>query len=433
MNTLRSRISGSWPLACCGLALLVVANSAPAQVLVAYDDDFGIPYGEPLVVEPFGVLDNDTLDDETAGENGATAELVTDASDGTLVLNPDGSFSYSPDVGFSGLDSFVYRAVFGPVSDEATVTLIACTGGPPVFECWTEAAFQAKATEFGLVSFEESFEDDAAWGIARTPDSAASVVSQGIRWMSNHPDAPAFNEITTGSGPARTGLWGVFDPEHGYATGTPTECDVDVPPEHCLYHDGWTGIVEPGRSPLRGVGSYITGIYGANIAIALDGALPVGGGRVGNDFRFFGLVDANEAGFTRFEFRELDGKIGQALFVWGDDFTMLTSPQTAVQETQPNGTRIFFAGAGPNPSSGHTTLRFTLPTEAHVQLGIYDQRGRLVRRLVGAYHGAGNHAVHWNGRDGKGRDVSAGLYLGRLIVTRGAQRDVQVRKLVVMH
>ena len=125
---------------------------------------------------------------------------------------------------------------------------------------------------------------------------------------------------------------------------------------------------------------------------------------------FFGLVDASETGFT-----------------------LLTSHPTAVRETQPIGTRINFAGAGPNPSSGNTTLRFSLPAEANVQLGIHDQRGRLVRRLASAYHGDGTHAVHWNGRDGEGRNVSAGLYFGRLIVTRDAQRDVLVRKLVVMH
>ena len=431
MNEPGSRRSASRLLQWCGLVLLLVANAAPAQVLEAYDDDFGVPFGETLVVEPFGVLDNDILDGESAGENGATAELVADAGFGTLALNPDGSFSYSPDAGFDGVDSFVYRAVFGSATAQATVTLIACTGGPLVFDCWNETAFLTKAAEFGLGSFVEGFESDAAWGMARTPDSAPGVVSQGIRWSSNHPDSPAFNEITTGSGPARTGLWAVFDPEHGYATGTPFECDVDVPPAHCLYHDGVTGIVEPGQGLLRGVGGYFTGTYGAKIGIALDGAAPIGGARIVGDHQFLGLVDAREAGFTRFEFRELDGKVGQALFVFGDDFVVLTSHQTAVQATPPAGTRVFFAGAGPNPSSGNTTLRFTLPGAANVQLGIYDQRGRLVRRLASADRGAGSHAVHWNGRDGAGRNVAAGLYFGRLIVTRDARREVLVRKLVV--
>ena len=79
-----------------GILLLLGTGTAHAQVLVANDDNFSIPFGEPLVVECYGVLDNDILDGESAGENGTLAELVSDVSFGTLALNPDGSFSYSP-------------------------------------------------------------------------------------------------------------------------------------------------------------------------------------------------------------------------------------------------------------------------------------------------------------------------------------------------
>ncbi len=164
-----------------GLLFLFGTGPTYAQTLVAFDDSFGIPFGEPLVVEFYGILDNDTLDDESAGENGATAELITDVSHGTLILNPDGSFNYSPDETFDGTDSFVYRALFGAVSDQATVTLSACSGGPDIFACWNEAAFLAKATEWGMASFREGFEDDAAWGLTRSPMAVPVVNSQGIQ------------------------------------------------------------------------------------------------------------------------------------------------------------------------------------------------------------------------------------------------------------
>ena len=83
----------------------------------------------------------------------------------------DGSFTYVPGASFDGTDTFVYRAVFGTVSDQATVTLTACEGGPQVFSCWKEAAFLAKAASFGHPSFEEGFEDDAVWGLARSPNT----------------------------------------------------------------------------------------------------------------------------------------------------------------------------------------------------------------------------------------------------------------------
>ena len=290
-----------------GLLSLFGTGSVQAQVLVANDDSFSIPFGEPLVVEAFGILDNDLLDGEAAGENGATSELVTDVSHGTLTLNPDGSFSYFPGATFDGTDNFVYRAVFAAVSAQATVTLSACSGGPDVFTCWNETAFLAKAAESGLASFQEGFEDNAAWGLARSPLAVPVVNSQGIQWMTNHSGAPSFNDITTGPGPARTGLWGVFDPGHGYATGTPAECDVDIPPTHCLYFDGFTGIREPGHGVLHGVGGYITGIFGANVGIVLDGGIPIGGGKITGGHQFFGVFDPRATGFTHFEFRELYG------------------------------------------------------------------------------------------------------------------------------
>ena len=161
--------------------------------------------------------------------------------------------------------------------------------------------------------------------------SADSVTSQGIVWTSNH---TATNNITTGTGPARTGDYGVFDPNHGAATGTENECDIDNPPEHCLYHDGFSGATLPGMTPLHGVGGYITGFYGAKPAIILDGTTEVGFGPV-SGYQFIGVIDASETGFTHFEVRELDGKVGQALYIFGDDFTFTGTPLIADGDLAP--------------------------------------------------------------------------------------------------
>jgi len=323
--------------------IVAVAGSAHAQVLLAEDDSFYVPLGEPLVIEAFGVLDNDTLDGESAGESGATAELVTDASHGTLALSSVGSFTYSPGATFDGTDSFVYRAVFATASDEATVTLTACGGGPQIFTCWKEAAFIAKADALGLPRFGEGFEDDAVWGAARSPNNLLSVNSRGFEWRANdfdpthtdppQPPPPPPNEITTGSGPARTGQWGIYDVEHGYATGTSVQCDIDNPPEHCLYHDGYTISRGTGSGPFYGAGGYFSGTHGANVAIVLDGDWqnPIGGGVVYvGDYHFFGVIDAGPTGFAEVQFRETDGKVGQLLLIFADDFTLLAEPTIAV-------------------------------------------------------------------------------------------------------
>jgi VCBS repeat-containing protein len=67
-----------------------------------------------------GVLANDT----DADGNTLTASLVTGPAHGTLTLNANGSFTYTPTTGYTGADSFVYRAYDGKAySANATVSL----------------------------------------------------------------------------------------------------------------------------------------------------------------------------------------------------------------------------------------------------------------------------------------------------------------------
>lgn len=73
----------------------------------ANNDRYSVLQDHPLNVSAPGVLANDT------DPNGLllTATLGTLPSHGTLVLNPDGSFTYIPNPGFYGTDSFTYTAV----------------------------------------------------------------------------------------------------------------------------------------------------------------------------------------------------------------------------------------------------------------------------------------------------------------------------------
>ena len=54
--------------------------------------------------------------------NGLTAILDQDVSHGSLTLNTDGSFSYTPDPGYTGPDSFQYHAFDGTAASN-TVTV----------------------------------------------------------------------------------------------------------------------------------------------------------------------------------------------------------------------------------------------------------------------------------------------------------------------
>jgi hypothetical protein len=94
----------------------VTAYYAPAAASDAYATD----EDAPLAVTAPGVLGNDSDPNGDA----LTAELVSGTAHGSLTLNPDGSFSYTPDPDFNGSDSFTYRVSDGNLdSDPATVTI----------------------------------------------------------------------------------------------------------------------------------------------------------------------------------------------------------------------------------------------------------------------------------------------------------------------
>jgi hypothetical protein len=70
--------------------------------------------------------------------------------------------------------------------------------------------------------------------------------------------------------------------------------------------------------------------------------------------------------------------------------------------------------AYPNPFNPSTTVRFSLPAAASVELVITDLRGLHVRTLVAGRLGAGEHRATWNGLDASGQPVASGVYLASL-------------------
>jgi uncharacterized delta-60 repeat protein len=74
---------------------------------VAYPDGY---HTEPGVLLDLGPIGNVLNNDDDPDNEPLTAVLITDVSNGTLTLNPAGSFTYVPDPGFEGRDSFVYEA-----------------------------------------------------------------------------------------------------------------------------------------------------------------------------------------------------------------------------------------------------------------------------------------------------------------------------------
>ena len=82
----------------------------------------------------------------------------------------------------------------------------------------------------------------------------------------------------------------------------------------------------------------------------------------------------------------------------------------------------------PNPFNPTTTISFSVPSEGHVQVNVYDITGRLITTLVDRNMSEGYHHVVWDGKDISGLDVSAGLYIYNL----QAEGVSMTRKMVLM-
>jgi hypothetical protein len=99
----------------------------------------------------------------------------------------------------------------------------------------------------------------------------------------------------------------------------------------------------------------------------------------------------------------------------GTDVRAYRSDVTAVAGGFPPGSGPFSLGNAPNPFRDATSFSFTLSEAGTVSLEIFDPRGRLVRVLAaGAYQGTGQGAISWDGRDGHGNRLPAGVYLARI-------------------
>jgi hypothetical protein len=144
-------------------------NQAPSAVGDSYSTD----EDTTLSVSPLGVLSNDSDPD---GDT-ITAQLATGPSNGTLTFNPDGSFSYTPNADYNGVDSFTYKASDGTAySNVATATITVNPTGPDA-QCKT-LAIQTLGSSFNPANY--TFHGGTAVGDTFTGTAGQSEVFCGF-------------------------------------------------------------------------------------------------------------------------------------------------------------------------------------------------------------------------------------------------------------
>jgi hypothetical protein len=77
----------------------------------------------------------------------------------------------------------------------------------------------------------------------------------------------------------------------------------------------------------------------------------------------------------------------------------------------------------PNPFNPTTTIKYSIPEKADVQLTVFNMLGQEVTTLVKTTQNAGTYSVKWNGKNNFGSQLASGIYLyhlkaGNFVVTR---------------
>jgi hypothetical protein len=114
----------------------VVGPSGTAQVTINMTNDLPVPVDDNVITDPGVMVGGNVLDNDFDKDNDPLSVVLNGSSPqhGQLVLNEDGTFTYVPDKGFDGKDSFTYLVTDGQLADKlpgATVTVTVNPGEQP--------------------------------------------------------------------------------------------------------------------------------------------------------------------------------------------------------------------------------------------------------------------------------------------------------------
>lgn len=101
-------------------------------------------------------------------------------------------------------------------------------------------------------------------------------------------------------------------------------------------------------------------------------------------------------------------------------FTFQTPFLTSVRQTAALPQGIDLRAPYPNPFRAQTVLTLQMCQTQNILIAVYDINGREVRTLVYGELQAGEHMIHWDGRDANGGSMPSGMYL--LVLTAHDQR-----------
>ncbi|GIV96622.1 MAG: hypothetical protein KatS3mg057_1279 [Herpetosiphonaceae bacterium] len=276
-------------------------NDAP----VGADDSYTTSEDTPLTVAAPGVLSNDS------DVEGDTLSAVLDAgpSNGTLMLNADGSFTYTPDANFAGTDSFTYRADDGQasnnLSDPITVVItITAVNDAPVANDQNLSTNEDTALSITLTASDPDSGDTLSYTVTSGPSNGTLSGTAPNLTYTPDPDyfgADSFSyEVTDTSGLTDTATVDI-------TVNAVNDAPVGADDSYTTSEDTPLTVAAPG------VLSNDSDVEGDTLSAVLDAGPSNGTLMLNADGSFTYTPDANFAGTDSFTYRADDGQASNNL------------------------------------------------------------------------------------------------------------------------
>ena len=95
-------------------------------------------------------------------------------------------------------------------------------------------------------------------------------------------------------------------------------------------------------------------------------------------------------------------------------FVQYDAVSTISESLTPNRHNLY--PAFPNPFNPVTTIGYSLSHREHINLGIYDLKGRKIKTLINGKQSSGYYEVKWNATNDLGGAVTGGVYFYKIQV-----------------
>jgi hypothetical protein len=182
----------------------VTLTFTPVNDVDARDDTYSTPPGTTLNIQAPGVLLNDGDPDTNAEHQFPIGGVVpfsgASSKNGTLTVNSNGSFSYTPAPGFSGVDSFKYTITDAAgASDTALVTInVVAPNSPPNAVDDAASADPSQSVQINVLTNDTDPDGDklTVVGVGSAANGQASIGAGGVITYQPNPEFAGVDSFT---------------------------------------------------------------------------------------------------------------------------------------------------------------------------------------------------------------------------------------------